>query len=242
MKKAVILLIVLVVFCCKRKEKTPDPPVATTTTTTTTTSGSTTSGNTTTGGQAPKNAAEFEAYNSINSSLNTVYGTAKLYNTSGNQISADYIKIDGQQLTKLSDKYLYTSVKTFTAPVSWEISDSYDNFPDTTFMSKPFPSLGYTTAVNTVYDKTKDFTINIDVSTCDSMLFELGGVIKRIVGRSGVTSVTFKPTDNVKRSIYDSTEVEVSVKSYNYHIFQVRGRTWISMAGSGTGSTYKYKN
>lgn len=240
MKKAAILLIVLVVFCCKKKDKEEDQPVLTTTTTTTT--GSTTSGGTTTGGATPKYAAEFEAYNSINSSLNTVYGTVKLYNATGDQVSVDYIKLDGQQLTKLSDKYLYTSVQTFTAPVSWEISDLYDKFPDTTFMSKAFPSLGYTTAVNTVYDKTKDFTININVSTCDSMLFELGGVTKHIAGKSGITSVTFKPSDNVKRSIYDTTEVEVSVASYNYQIFTVRGRTWKSMAGSGTGSTYKYKN
>lgn len=240
MKKASVLLLVLIVFCCKKKDKSGTPPVVTTTTTTTT-SGSTTSGSTT-GGQTPAYAAEFEAYNSINSSLNTVYATVKLYNTSGDQVSVDYVKINGQQLTKITDGYLYTSAKTFTAPVNWEISDLYDKFPDTTFLSKAFPIPGYTTAVNTVYDKTKDFIINVDVSTCDSMFFELGGVTKRIAGKSGLTSVTFKPSDNVKRSTFDTTEVEVSVKSYNYQVFTVRGRNWMSKAGTGTGSTYKYKN
>ncbi len=241
MKKLFPLFLVVVLLCCKKKDKTESPAPSGTTTTTTT--GGTSTGGSTTGGIAPKYAAEFEAYNSLNSSLNTVYGKVKLYNTSGDLVSVDYIKLDGQNVVQLmSMDYLYTSTKTFTAPVTWEISDLYDKFPDTTFQSRPFPALGFTTAVNTLYNRTKDFTINIDVSTCDSMLFELGGVIKRIPGRSGITSVTFKPSDPVQRSIYDTTEVEVFVKSYNYQIFGLRGRNWKSIAGTGTGSTYKYKN
>src|SRR5688572_12539601 len=181
MKKAALLFLALLVFCCKKKDKTEDEPSGTTTTTTTTTTGSTTNGSTTSG-TTPKYAAEFEVYNSLNSSLNTNYAKAMLYNTAGDLVSVDYVKVNGSGLVQLfSNEYRYTGTNTFTAPVNWEISDAYKKYPDTMFLSKPFPSLGFTTAVNNVYDKTKDFTINIDVSTCDSMLFELGGVTKRIL-------------------------------------------------------------
>lgn len=240
MKKLMLLFLAVLVFCCKKKDKTEDPPPSVTTTTTTTT----TTGGSTTGGSAPSYAAEFLAYNSIDAVLPTAIGTAKIYNSSGDLISLEYVKLDGSSMGQtFSNEYRYLSTtRTFTAPISWEISDYYNIFPDTLFMSKSFPALGYTTAVNTVYDKTKDFVIPVELSTCDSMIFTMGGVTKRIPGKSGINSITFKPSDNVARSTYDTTQVDITVQAYIYDIFTVRGKKWKSVTGASTASHYKYKN
>lgn len=239
MKKASLLFLVLLVFCCKKKDSKEDPAPSTTTTTTTTTTGGTT-----TGGQQAPYGAEFTAYNSIDAVLPTANGNARIYNKNGDIISLEYVKIDGTKMAQtFSNEYRYFSTsRTFTAPISWEISDFYDDFPDTSFISPAFPALGFTTAVNTIYDKTKDFSIPVDVSTCDSMIVELGGVIKRIPGKTGINAVLFKPSDNVKRSSFDTTEVEVSVETYNYTVFTVRGRKWKCRSGASTTSHYQYKN
>lgn len=230
MKNLFALALVLSLFSCKKKETTEEAPVSSTT------------GATPTPTSTPTTtfAVEFE----VNSTdYNYASSFARFYSDAKTGITMNSVKINGKNMGIYSNNvYRYDlASSTYTAPVTWEVSSSVSFIPDTLFVSDPFPGIGYQKDITRLYDKTKEFSIVVDVSNCDSMFFKLGEVVKKIPGKSGINTITFKPEDNVKRSVTDSTEVDLQVITSNYRLFTVRGKKWKCQTNSSSLSHYKYK-
>lgn len=230
MKKLFALIFVLSLFSCKKKETSEEAPVPSTT------------GATPTPTPTPTNtfAVEFE----VNSTdYNYASSFARFYSDTKTGITMNAVKINGKNMGIYSNNvYRYDlASSTYTAPVTWEVSSSVAFIPDTVFVSDAFPGIGYQKDITRLYDKTKEFNITVDVSNCDSMFFTLGDVVKKVPGKTGISTITFKPEDQVKRSVTDSTEVDLQVTTSNYRLFTVRGKKWKSQTNSRSFSHYKYK-
>lgn len=230
MKNLLTIAIILSLFSCKKKEATEEAAVLSTT------------GATPTPTSTP--AATFAVEFEVNSTdYNYAYSFARFYSDNKTGITMNSVKIDGKNMGIYSNNvYRYDlASSTYTAPVTWEVSSSVSFIPDTLFVSDPFPGIGYQKDISRLYDKTKDFNITVDLSNCDSMFFKLGDVVKKIPGKTGISTITFKPEDNVKRSVTDSTQVDLQVTTSNYRLFTVRGKKWKCQTNSRSLSHYKYK-
>jgi hypothetical protein len=229
MKYVIVLLCFLIVWSCEKKKETVDESPATSTTT----------------GAVPtptviSNTAEFE----VNATdYNYAYASARFYSADKNPITVNSVKINGSLMgIYTNNEYRYAlASSTYTSAVNWVVSSGVSYIPDTSFMSPTFPKIGYQKDITRTYDKSLDFVITVDVSECDSLFFTLGEVLKKIPGKSGITSITYTPADKVKYSVTDSTEVDVKVVTANYSLFNVRGKKWRSVSQSRSLSHYKYK-
>jgi len=229
MKNVIALFCLLIVWSCEKKKDTVDESPATSTTT----------------GAIPtptviSNTAEFE----VNATdYNYAYASARFYSADKNPITLNSVKINGSLMGIYSNnEYRYAlASSTYTSAVNWVVSSGVSYIPDTSFLSPPFPKIGYQKDITRTYNKTLDFVVAVDVSDCDSLFFTLGEVLKKIPGKSGISSITFTPADKVKYSVTDSTEVEVKVVTANYSLFTVRGKKWKSVSQTRSLSHYKYK-
>jgi hypothetical protein len=229
MKYVIALFCLLIVWSCEKKKDTVDESPVTSTTT----------------GAVPSptvisNTAEFE----VNATdYNYAYASARFYSTDKNPITLNSVKINGSLMgIYINNEYRYALASSnYTTAVNWVVSSSVSYIPDTSFLSPPFPKIGYQKDITRTYDKTLDFVVAVDVSDCDSLFFTLGEVLKKIPGKSGITSITYTPADKVNYSVTDSTEVGVKVVTANYSLFTVRGKKWKSVSQTRSLSHYKYK-
>ncbi|PBQ33228.1 hypothetical protein CNR22_16080 [Sphingobacteriaceae bacterium] len=236
MKKTFVLLSLLLLVGCKKKSSESAEETATTTT------GSTTSGGSTTGNPFVNPAFAVEL-TSTNTDHSYSYSSARFYESSASAVLIDQVKSDNKIMGQYpGDEYRYANASSnYTAAVLWDLSSSREHIPDTSFYSPAFPGIGFTKNTSLTYDSTKDFTIAIDPGACDSMFITLGTITKKIRGKSGVNSVTFKPGDGVKANTFDTAEVVVEVATMNYSVFTVRARKWRVMSVTTAQSHYKYK-
>lgn len=230
MKNLFAFILVLSLFSCKKKETSEEASVLSTTG----------AAPTPTASPGATFAAEFE----VNSTdYNYAYSFAWFYSDNKTGITMNSVKINGKNMGIYSNNvYRYDlASSTYTAPVTWEVSSSVSFIPDTLFVSDPFPAIGYQKDISRLYDKTKDFNITVDLSNCDSMFFKLGEVVKKVPGKTGISTITFKPEDHVKCSVTDSTQVDLQVTTSNYRLVTVRGKTWKCQTNSRSLSHYQYK-
>lgn len=223
-------IVVLVLSNCEKKKEAVEPAPSASTTTTGAVPTQTTEYNT----------AEFE----VNSTdYNYGYTSARFYSEKNNTITMNSVKLNGVLMAMGPNNEYRTALSssTYTSAVTWNIMSSVSYVPDTSFMSPAIPKTGFQKDISRTYDKTLDFTITVDAADCDSLFCTLGEVMKRIPGKKGITSITFYPSDKVKHNISDSTKIDVSVVTANYHLFNVRSKKWRSVSQFRLLSHYKYK-
>ncbi len=221
---------VLVLSNCEKKKDAVEPAPSTSTTTT---------------GAVPTQTVE---YNTAEFEVNSTdydygYTNARFYYEKNNTFTMNSVKLNGDVMAMGPNNEYRTALinSTYTSAVTWNIVSSVSYIPDTSFMSPPIPKIGFQKDISKIYDKTLDFTIAVDAADCDSLFCTLGEVTKRIPGKSGITSITFYPTDKVKSSVTDSTKVEVRVVTTNYQLFTVRSKKWKSVSNARSLSHFKYK-
>jgi hypothetical protein len=234
-KNILLLLGTLLMFSCeKKKTETPEEPSTTTTT----------GGTTGTPPPPPPPPPLFSAVlTATNNDTNFGYTSARFFESTPSPVLIDEVKVDGKILGQVpNNEYRYTNTSSnYTAAVLWQISSSRAHIPDTALSSPAFPTLGFTKNVSLTYDKNLDFTIPLDVSGCDTMFVTLGTILKKITGKSGVTSITYKQADGVKPDLFDNTRVVIDVVSSNYKVINVRGRKWKLSSSTSAQSHYIYK-